>query len=61
MTVNPIIKVTNDMTIVVNGENRNLKVNRENEIPDLFIKEGVNILHFNGNGIATIIYQGGEL
>lgn len=61
MTVNPIIKVTNDMTIVVNGENRNLKANRENEIPDLFIKEGVNILHFNGNGIATIIYQGGEL
>ena len=61
MTVNPIIKVTNDMTIVVNGEERNLKANRENEIPDLFIKEGVNTLHFKGSGVATIVYQGGEL
>lgn len=61
MTVTPVIEVTNDMIIVINGEDRTLKSNRKNEIPDLFIKEGVNILHFKGNGIATITYAGGEL
>ena len=61
MTVNPIIEVTSDMTITVDGEDRILKANRKNEIPDLFIKEGVNILEFKGNGIAKITYVGGEL
>lgn len=61
MTVNPIIEVSSNMTIEVDGTNRTLKANGKNEIPDLFIKEGVNILHFIGNGIATIKYRGGEL
>ena len=38
-----------------------MEANRKNEIPDLFIKEGVNILEFKGNGIAKITYVGGEL
>lgn len=61
MTVTPKIEVDSDMIIVVDGVDRNLKANRKNEIPDLFIREGVNTLEFKGKGIAKITYVGGEL
>ena len=61
MTVTPIIEVSNDMEIIVGGKSNNLYADRENEIFDLFIKEGVNTLVFKGNGEAKISYVGGEL
>lgn len=61
MTTTPIIRVSSDMTVEVDGEDRNLKAGRNNEIPDLFIREGVNILTFKGHGSVKITYVGGEL
>lgn len=61
MTVTPIIEVSQEMTISVNGKVKTLYPSRKNEILDLFIKEGVNILVFNGNGEVKISYTGGEL
>ena len=61
MTVTPIIEVSNDMEIIVDGKSNKLYPSRKNEILDLFIKEGVNTLVFNGNGEVKISYVGGEL
>lgn len=61
MTVTPIIEVSQDMTIIVDGKSNNLYANKENEILDLFIKEGVNTLVFDGNGEVKISFVGGEL
>ena len=61
MTVTPIIEVSNDMEIIVDGKSNNLYAGEQNEILDLFIKEGVNTLVFNGNGEVKISYVGGEL
>lgn len=61
MTVTPIIEVSNDMEIIVDGKSNQLYAGIENEILDLFIKEGVNTLVFNGNGEVKIKYKGGEL
>lgn len=61
MTVTPIIEVSNDMEIVIDGKSNKLYADRENEIFDLFIKEGVNTLVFKGNGEVKISYIGGEL
>ena len=61
MTVTPIIEVSNDMEIIVDGKSNNLYAGIKNEILDLFIKEGVNTLVFNGNGEVKISYVGGEL
>lgn len=61
MTVTPIIEVSNDMEIIVGGKSNKLEANKENEILDLFIKEGVNTLTFKGNGEAKIKYVGGDL
>ena len=61
MTVTPIIEVSNDMEIIVDGKSNNLYAGEQNEILDLFIKEGVNTLVFNGNGEVKISYIGGEL
>lgn len=61
MTVTPIIEVSNDMEIIVDGKNNNLYADGTNEILDLFIKEGVNTLVFKGNGEVKISYTGGEL
>lgn len=61
MTVTPIIEVSNDMEIIVDGKSNNLYAGEQNEILDLFIKEGVNTLVFNGNGDVKISYIGGEL
>lgn len=61
MTVTPIIEVSNDMEIIVGGKSNKLYKGIKNEILDLFIKEGVNTLVFNGNGEVKISYVGGEL
>lgn len=61
MTVTPIIEVNNDMSIIVSGIYNNLYAHKQNEILDLFIKEGVNTLVFDGNGEVKIRYTGGEL
>lgn len=61
MTVTPIIEVSNDMEIIVDGKSNNLYTNCKNEILDLFIKEGVNTLKFVGNGEVKITYTGGDL
>ncbi len=61
MTVTPIIKVSNDMEIIVDGKSRDLKADKDNEILDLFIKEGVNTLTFKGSGEVKITYTGGDL
>lgn len=61
MTVTPIIEVSNDMEIIVDGKSNKLYAGEQNEILDLFIKEGVNTLVFNGNGEVKISYVGGEL
>lgn len=61
MTVTPIIEVSNDMELIIGGERVELKSNKENEILDLFIKEGVNTLTFKGNGDVKITYTGGDL
>ena len=61
MTVTPIIEVSNDMEIIVDGKSNKLSAGEQNEILDLFIKEGVNTLVFNGNGEVKISYVGGEL
>lgn len=61
MTVTPIIEVSNNMEIIVDGVSNNLYASKKNEILDLFIKEGVNTLVFSGNGEAKISYIGGEL
>lgn len=61
MTVTPIIEVSNDMEIIVDGKSNQLYAGIENEILDLFIKEGINTLVFNGNGEVKIKYKGGEL
>ena len=61
MTVTPIIEVSNDMEIIVDGKSNKLSAGEQNEILDLFIKEGVNTLVFNGNGEVKISYIGGEL
>ena len=61
MTVTPIIEVSNDMEIIVDGKSNKLEVNKENEIFDLFIKEGVNTLTFKGYGEVKITYVGGDL
>lgn len=60
MTVTPIIEVSQEMTITVGGRDRTLYPSRKNEILDLFIKEGVNTLVFDGNGEVKITYTGGE-
>lgn len=61
MTVTPIINVSNDMDIIVGGKSNRLYVDKDNVIFDLFIKEGVNTLTFDGSGEAKISYIGGEL
>ena len=61
MTVTPIIEVSNNMEIIVDGKSNTLYAGEKNEILDLFIKEGVNTLVFNGNGEVKISYIGGEL
>lgn len=60
MTVTPIINVSNDMKLVLDGEEIDLLAGN-NEILDLFIKEGVNSLLFKGNGTVKITFTGGEL
>ena len=55
------IEVSNDMEIIVDGKSNNLYAGEQNEILDLFIKDGVNKLVFNGNGEVKISYVGGEL
>lgn len=61
MTVTPIIEVSNNMSIIVDGKSNDLKTGIKNEILDLFIKEGVNTLKFNGSGEVKITYTGGDL
>lgn len=61
MTVTPIIEVSQDMVIVVDGKANNLYAGYENEILDLFIKEGINTLTFIGSGEVKITYTGGDL
>lgn len=61
MTVTPKIEVSQDMEIIVDGKSNNLYADYENEILDLFIKEGVNTLTFKGNGEVKIKYLGGDL
>lgn len=61
MTVTPIIEVSQDMSVIVDGKSNNLYAGEKNEILDLFIKEGVNTLVFNGVGEVKISYTGGEL
>lgn len=61
MTVTPIIEVSNNMSIIVDGKSNNLYASKKNEILDLFIKEGVNTLVFDGNGEVKIKFTGGEI
>lgn len=61
MTVTPTIEVSNNMNVIVDGISVPLQANKQYEIFDLFIKEGLNTLVFEGNGEVKITYTGGEL
>lgn len=61
MTVTPTIWANNgDIRLILDGNEVKL-TNGENEVLDLFIKEGVNTLTFSGNGDIKIVYIGGEI
>lgn len=60
MKVIPIITVSNKMNVQFNNENYLLDEG-ENEILDIELLEGKNILKFVGQGIISIEYRGGSL
>ena len=61
MTVCPTITVAGDVDLVIDGNTIPLDTSRENEILDFYIREGVNVLTFTGNGTVELSYRGGEL
>lgn len=61
MTVTPTIWAYGGNIRLILGDSEIPLNNGENEILDLFIKEGVNTLTFSGNGDVKIVYVGGEL
>lgn len=60
MKVIPTITVSNKMNVVFNNETYLLDKG-ENEILDIELLEGKNILKFVGQGIISIEYRGGSL
>lgn len=61
MTVTPIIYCsTSNVSLILGKETVKLDQG-ENEVLDLFIKEGNNTLKFSGNGDVKITFYGGEL
>lgn len=56
----PLITTSNVMTVKFNGQIYNL-VKGENEIPEIQIEDGENILIFEGSGTVSIKYRGGSL
>lgn len=60
MKVIPIIIVSNKMNVEFNNENYLLD-NGENEVLDIELLEGKNILKFIGQGTVSIEYRGGSL
>lgn len=60
MKVIPIITVSNNMSIEFNNEIYPL-VKGENEILEIELAKGKNIVKFIGNGIVSIDYKGGSL
>lgn len=60
MTVCPIITASSDMTMIYGNKEISL-LKGENQVLDLFIKEGKNLLKFDGYGEIKISYKGGVL
>ena len=60
MTVVPIIMASEPMHVSFSGQVYELEAG-ENEVPEIQIVEGENILTFEGNGMVSIDYRGGRL
>ena len=59
-TICPTIQVIGNVSVEIDGESITL-YEGNNEILDFYIKEGDNVLIFNGDGMVTLTYRGGEL
>lgn len=60
MTVVPIITISTAMTVAFEGQTYDLSKG-DNEVPEIQIVEGENILIFSGYGTVSINYRGGSL
>lgn len=60
MNVCPNINVSDNMSIVIGGNEYNL-VSGENIVPDFILKKGTNTFTLNGSGTVTITWRGGNL
>lgn len=60
MNVCPNINVSDNMSIVIGGNEYNL-VSGDNIVPDFILKKGTNTFTLNGSGTVTITWRGGNL